>query len=141
MSDGDSLRSRIVALLDSGNIDGALELIDAAVAQAEPFERTGLRLMQGRLLLAVGDASAALAAFAEALDSAIDPDQQGEALLARAEAAESLGDIDAARADLEQARAAFENVHRRAGAEHLLGRIERDHGDLPAAIDLLGDAY
>ncbi|MDQ3547211.1 MAG: tetratricopeptide repeat protein [Chloroflexota bacterium] len=141
MSDGDLLGPQIVVALDLGDIDGALALIDAAVASAPPFERSTFLLLRGRLLLALGDPAQASEAFTDALTGVDDLDQQGEALLARAEAAEVFGDIASARADLDRARDIFENEVRRAGAEHVLGRIERDHGDLDLAIELLRDAH
>ncbi len=141
MSDGDSLGPRIVVALDAGDIDGALALIDAAAEAAEPFDRANYLLLRGRLLLALGDPRQAAAAFTDALTGSDDPDQQAEALVARAEAAEAAGDIDAARHDLWRARDELENVQRRAAAEHQLGRIERDHGDLVGAIGLLRDAH
>ena len=141
MSDGDPLGPRIVAALDAGDIDGALELIDAAANAADPFERSGFLLLRGRLLLALGDAAQASTTFTDAFSGTDDPDQQAEALVARAEAFEADGDIDAARLDLQAARDLFEDLHRRAVAEHMLGRIERDSGDLAEAIELLSDAY
>ena len=141
MSDDDPLGPRIVAALDLGDIDGALALIDAAVASAAPFERSTWLLLRGRLLLALGDPEQATLAFTDALTGVDDPDQQGEALLARAEAAEAFGDIDAARADLSLARETVENEVLRARVGHVLGRIERDDGDLALAIELLRDAH
>jgi tetratricopeptide (TPR) repeat protein len=141
MTGGASLGPQIVAALDAGDLDGALALIDAAVAAAPPFERSGLLLLRGRLLLAVDDPGRASEAIAAALAAAGGPDQRAEALMTRAEAAERLGDIDGARTDLLAAREAFENQYRRAVAEQQLGRIERDFGDLTAAIDLLTNAH
>ncbi len=141
MSDSDPLGPRIVAALDAGDVDGALALIDAAINAAGPYERSGFLLLRGRLLLALGDPVQALASLTLAVTGTDEPDQQAEALLARAEAAEFSGDIDAARLDLLTARDLFENLNRRAAAEHLLGRIERDHGDLAEAIELLRDAH
>jgi tetratricopeptide (TPR) repeat protein len=140
VSDGDPLGPRIVAALDAGDIDGALALIDAAADAADPYERVNYLLLRGRLLLAIGDPEQAMATFTDALTGTDDPDQQAEALVARAEAAEATGDIEAARRDLQQSRDEFENAQRRAVAEHQLGRIERDHGDLAEAISLLNDA-
>lgn len=141
MSDGDPLGPQIVAALDAGDIDGALALIDAAAQAADPFERVNYLLLRGRLLLALGDPEQATATFTDALTGSDDPDQQSEALVARAEAAEATGDIDAVRRDLQRARHEFGNPHRRAAAEHQLGRIERDHGDLAGAIEFLSDAH
>lgn len=141
MSDIDPIGPRIVAALDAGDVDGALTLIDSAIDAADPPERSDYFLLRGRLLLAIGASDQAVESFAEAHEGAEGADQQADALVARAEALESLGDIDAARRDLRQARELASDPAHRSGADHQLGRIERDHGDLAAAIDLLHRAH
>jgi tetratricopeptide (TPR) repeat protein len=134
----------IAAALDAGDLDRALILVDRALAATRDLHRrVRLETTRGRLLAATGDSDAALAAFAAALDAAQTPEQRGQALLARAEVAEQAGAIALATADL---RAVLDSSTRPAllsdpgdlaAARHLLGRIERDYGDLERAISLL----
>ncbi len=141
MSDRDPIGPQIVAALDAGDVEGALTLIDSAIDAAAPLERSGFLLLRGRLLLAIGASEQAADSFTEAYAGTDNADQQGDALIARAEAFESLGEIDGARRDLRQARTLVAHPAGRSAANHQLGRIERDHGDLAAAIDLLREAH
>jgi tetratricopeptide (TPR) repeat protein len=137
-SDPESERDGIVAALDAGDVERALQLIDAGIqVAAEPAEIVRLRLMHGRLLALTGQPDLARAAFDAALIAARTSSERGDVLLALAELHESVGAIAEARTAAIEASALADEPLAQVSARHLLGRIERDHGDLADAVELL----
>jgi len=128
----------IVAAVTAGNVTLALELLSHELAGELPPDRAyTMCLLRGRLLTAIGEVAEAFPAFADALSSAGSAREEAAALLARAEAAETIGDVELARADATSALPNLADSLDQLSAQQLLARIERDFGDLAKAISLL----
>lgn len=132
----------IVEALNAGDVDRAFTVIERELARDIGRERRfALLLMRARLRMVVDDPGLVFPDLDAALDLASSVEQQSAVLLARAEAFEAVGDFRAARADLERLLESDEIAVDSSDVEQTLGRIERDHGDLGRAIDLLESAH
>ena len=133
--------AEIVAALNAGDLAAVFALIERDLAgDANRQRRYALHLMRARLRMVADDPGLAFPDLDSALDLAGSPQDQAAVLQARAEAAEAVGEPEMARADLERLLDAVTDPTNRAAAEQVLGRIERDHGDIARAVALLESA-
>jgi tetratricopeptide (TPR) repeat protein len=141
MTNAQSGDADIAAALNDGDLPQVFALIERELdATNDPRRRFNLHLMRGRLRMVVDDPGLAFPDLDSALTLASSVVEQGAALLARAEASESVGDIDRARVDLSSLLDSQATPLTLASAQQVLGRIERDHGSLARSIELLTSA-
>jgi len=133
--------AEIVAALNAGDLAEVFGLIERDLAGGAGRERRyALHLMRARLRMVADDPGLAFPDLDAALELAASAADQAAVLQARAEAAEAAGEPEMARADLERLLDAVSDQAGRAAAEQVLGRIERDHGDIARAVGLLESA-
>jgi tetratricopeptide (TPR) repeat protein len=141
MTNAQSGDAEIAAALNDGDLPQVFALIERELNETDdPHRRFNLHLTRGRLRMVVDDPGLAFPDLDSALTLASSVVEQGSALLARAEASESVGDIDRARTDLTSLLDSQATPLTLASAQQVLGRIERDHGSLARAIELLTSA-
>ena len=133
--------SEIVAALNAGDLPEVFALIERELAgDAGQERRYALLLMRARLRMVSDDPGLAFPDLDDALTLAGSTGGQAAVLQARAEAAEAVGELDMARADLERLIATVTDPTDLAAAEQVFGRVERDGGDIARAVALLENA-
>jgi tetratricopeptide (TPR) repeat protein len=131
--------SRAYLTLELGDLTGALELCDSALAMpGTTFETSGvLHSQRGLILLRLGQTAAALDAFGVGVAMLTDPLELGKALSNRGGVYLVQGAGPRAAADLEEAVRLFHgagNHVEAAMAEHNLGYADLLRGDLVSAM-------
>lgn len=129
-----NLDTQLVALLNAGNIDGALVLLDSAIA-GNPTPT--LYLARGRLLLATDQPELALSDFQDAASRAATEHERTHAALAQAETLVQLNRPHDARVHLEHVLASATVPADRLDASRLLASLDLREGLLGAALERL----